>query len=46
MSVAKNIQIGSSGTIPTKYKNSREDIEAICMEFLERIDIDGGKKDV
>jgi chromosome partitioning protein len=46
MSVVNNIQIGSSGTIPTKYKNSREDIEAICMEFLERIDRDGGKKDV
>lgn len=46
MSIANNIQFGVSGTIPTKYKNSREDIEAICMEFLERIDANGGENDV
>lgn len=38
MHVSNNIQYGVSGTIPTKYKTSKEDIEAISMEFLERID--------
>ena len=37
MHVSNNIQYGVSGTIPTKYKASREDIEAISIEFLERI---------
>lgn len=32
-----NIQIGKSGSIPTKYKSSRNDIEAISMELLERM---------
>lgn len=32
-----NIQTGVSGSVPTKYKSSREDIEAICMELLDRI---------
>lgn len=36
-----NIQYGVSGTIPTKYKSSREDIEAISQEILERISIVG-----
>lgn len=42
-----NIQYGVSGTIPTMYKNSREDIEAISEEILERIDTDiTGENDV
>lgn len=32
------MQYGKAGTIPTKYKSSREDIEAICAELLERIE--------
>lgn len=32
------IQYGKAGIIPTKYKSSREDIEAICAELLERIE--------
>lgn len=46
MSIVNNIQVGLSGTIPTKYKNSREDIEAICMEFLERINGNGEEENV
>lgn len=38
MGTANNIQVGSSGTIPTKYKKSREDIEAICAELLQKLD--------
>lgn len=38
-----NIQYGVSGTIPTMYKNSREDIEAISEEILERIDFTEGE---
>lgn len=34
-----NIQYGVSGSIPTKYKSSREDIEAISLEFLDRIEM-------
>nr|DAD86099.1 MAG TPA: ParA [Siphoviridae sp. ctGyV19] len=42
-----NIQYGVSGTIPTKYKNSREDIEAISQEILYRIGSDiGGELNV
>lgn len=40
MTIANNIQYGVGGTLPTKYKSSREDIEAICCEFLERIEQD------
>ena len=32
-----NIQHGKSGTIPTKYKKSKEDIEAISRELLKKI---------
>ncbi|MCQ4669758.1 AAA family ATPase [Lactonifactor longoviformis] len=39
-SVANNIQYGMSGTIPTKYKASKEDIEAISLELLQRIEGD------
>lgn len=37
-SIVNNIQYGVGGTLPTKYKQSREDIEAISLELLERID--------
>ncbi len=37
MTTTKNIQVGISGTIPTKYQKSREDIEAICVEFLQKL---------
>lgn len=33
----RNIQVGSSGSLPTKYKSSKEDIEAVCYELLEKI---------
>ena len=36
-SIVNNIQYGMSGTLPTRYKQSREDIEAISLELLERI---------
>lgn len=45
MSMTNNIQYGVGGTIPTKYKNSKEDIEAICLEFLERIKNDSEEED-
>ncbi|HII3982077.1 TPA: ParA family protein, partial [Enterococcus faecium 1,230,933] len=32
-----NIQFGAGGTLPTKYKSSKEDIEAIAIEFIDRI---------
>ena len=32
-----NIQFGVGGTLPTKYKSSKEDIEAIAIEFIDRI---------
>lgn len=38
MAIVNNIQYGMGGTLPTRYKNSREDIEAICSEFLQRIE--------
>lgn len=37
-SVVNNIQYGVAGTIPTKYKASKDDIEAISLELLERIE--------
>lgn len=37
MSQYETIQYGMSGTIPTKYKKSREDIEAISEELLQKI---------
>ena len=45
MSIVNNIQFGVRGTIPTKYKNSKDDIEAICLELLERIEKDSEKED-
>lgn len=36
--IVNNIQVGVSGTVPTKYQKSREDIEAISIELLSRID--------
>lgn len=37
MTTAKNIQIGKAGTIPTQYQKSREDMEAICAELLQKL---------
>lgn len=37
MSLANNVQFGVAGTLPTQYKNSLEDIEAISLEMIERI---------
>lgn len=37
-SVVNNIQYGVAGSIPTKYQASREDIEAISIELLERLE--------
>ena len=37
-SVVNNIQYGVAGSIPTKYLASREDIEAISLELLERLE--------
>ena len=37
-SVVNNIQYGVAGSIPTKYQASREDIEAISLELLERLE--------
>lgn len=39
-SIVNNIQYGVAGTIPTKYKASKEDIEAISRELLERLEGD------
>lgn len=36
--IVNHIQYGYSGTLPTKYKSSLEDIEAICEEMLEKIE--------
>ena len=36
-SVVNNIQYGVGGSIPTKYQASREDVEAISLELLERL---------
>ena len=37
LNVANNIQNGKSGTLPTRYKSSKEDIESICVEFEQKI---------
>lgn len=42
LSKTKNIQVGVSGSLPTKYRRSREDIEAISLELLERIESNEG----
>ncbi|MEC5401473.1 ParA family protein [Clostridioides difficile] len=41
-SIVNNIQYGVSGTLPTKYKQGKEDIEAISLELLDKINIDKG----
>lgn len=33
----KDIQVGKQGPIPTRYKKSREDLNDICTELLDRI---------
>ncbi len=40
-SVVNNIQYGVAGTIPTKYQNSKNDIEAISLELLDRLSREG-----
>mgnify|MGYP000578783138 FL=1 len=37
-SVVNNIQYGVAGPIPTKYRASKNDIEAISLELLERLE--------
>lgn len=37
MGIVKHIQYGESGSVPTCYKASREDIEAISLELIEKI---------
>ena len=39
--VANNIQYGVAGTIPTKYKTAKNDIEAISLELLNRLEKEG-----
>lgn len=39
LSVANNIQYGMSGTIPTLYEKSRNDIEAIATEMIDRVNL-------
>ena len=35
--IVNDIQVGASGSLPTKYKRAREDMEAISVELLRRI---------
>ena len=37
-SQVNDLLVGLQGNIASKYKKSREDIDAICKEFLERIE--------
>ncbi|HEM3480985.1 TPA: AAA family ATPase [Streptococcus suis] len=37
LNIANNIQNGKSGTLPTKYKLPKEDIQAICAELEESL---------
>ena len=37
MGIVRHIQYGESGSVPTSYKASREDIEAISLELIEKI---------
>lgn len=37
-SIVNNIQFGVGGPLPTKYKSSKEDIEAISLELIEKIE--------
>lgn len=39
MTTANNIQYGASGTVPTKYQSSKEDIEAISIELIHKINV-------
>ncbi|MGL5330093.1 MAG: ParA family protein [Peptostreptococcaceae bacterium] len=39
-SIVNNIQYGVGGTLPTKYKQSKDDIEAISLELLDKINKD------
>jgi len=36
-----DIQCGVAGTIPTKYKAAKNDIEAISLELLNRLEEEG-----
>ena len=38
LTTVNNISVGVSGTIPTKYKKAKEDIEAICAELLQNLE--------
>ena len=40
--IVNNISYGAAGSIPTKYQASKNDIEAISLELLERLDREGG----
>ncbi|MEE1076938.1 MAG: AAA family ATPase [Acutalibacteraceae bacterium] len=40
ISYLRDIQVGKSGSIPTKYKKTYNDIEAISIELLEKINKD------
>ena len=42
LSSTKNIQVGVSGSLPTKYQRSRDDIEAISLELLAKIETNEG----
>lgn len=39
--VVNDIQCGVAGTIPTKYKAAKNDIEAISLELLNRLEEEG-----
>lgn len=45
MAEYKNIQYGVAGSVPTQYQKSREDIEAISEELLEKIKLDLSRKE-
>ena len=36
--IVNDIQCGKAGTLPTKYKKSREDMEAIASELMVKIE--------
>lgn len=44
-SYVNDLLVGLQGNISSKYKKSREDISAVCDEFLERIDGDERKQE-
>lgn len=43
MRIVNNISFGMAGSLPTKYKISREDIEAISLELLKRLNTEEGE---